>query len=234
MNVSKRHHYTPRYYLKRFENEAGALWRLDNESGLITSGNNERFGFKNRWNTLRKPPPGYEPDWAEKKIAEIDGLASKVVADILSGHFLVDIRKIALAISFMDHNQPRLRRELEEVHADKVGEWSEDYWLVARLHAALNNWQQYVPLHYTLNEIPIGSELRFLTSSNPLIDFANKPTMLLPLSSRHCLFMSNDPAHAHFQPRVHPCDAEMVAGINRMTIKNAWQYVYSCSEDFAE
>jgi hypothetical protein len=29
MMVSKRHHYTPRYYLKRFETDAGALWRLE-------------------------------------------------------------------------------------------------------------------------------------------------------------------------------------------------------------
>ena len=39
MNVSKRHHYTPRYYLRRFENADGALWRLDHETGVVTSGN---------------------------------------------------------------------------------------------------------------------------------------------------------------------------------------------------
>ena len=163
MTVSKRHHYTPRYYLKRFETEAGALWRLDSETGKITKGNNERFGFKTRWNSLRNPPPGYAPDWAEKQIAVIDGMASKVITEILEGQFPADIRKLAMAISFMHHNQPRLRRELETVHPDKVGHWSEDYWLVVRLKTALDNWESYVPLYYALNVIPPGSDQRFLT-----------------------------------------------------------------------
>lgn len=234
MNMSRRHHYTPRYYLKRFEADDGALWRLDTETGAVTRGNNERFGFKNRWNTLRNPPPGYAPDWAEKQIAVIDGFASKVIAEILAGAFPADIRKLALAISFMHHNQPRLRRELETAHPDKVGRWSEDHWLVVRLKTALDNWQAYVPLYYAVNVIPPGSGQRFLTSSNPLIDFTSKPTMLLPLSSRHCLFLSHDPAHRDFRPLIRMPGAEEVAGINRMTIKNTWQYLYSCSDSFAE
>jgi len=234
MTVSKRHHYTPRYYLRRFENADGALWRLDHETGVVTSGNNERFGFKNRWNTLRNPPTGYASDWAEKQIAVIDGFASKIIAEILDGRFPADISKLAVAISFMHHNQPRLRRELEAVHADKVGHWSEDHWLVVRLKTALDNWRTYVPLCYAVNVIPPERDQRFLTSSNPLIDFNNKPTMLLPLSSRHCLFLSNDPAHANFRPQFTTCDVEMVAGINRMTRKNAWQYLYSCSSSFSE
>ena len=160
MTVSKRHHYTPRYYLKRFETEAGALWRLDSETGKITKGNNERFGFKKRWNSLRNSPPGYAPDWAEKQIAVIDGMASKVITEILEGQFPADIRKLAMAISFMHHNQPRLPRELETVHPDKVGRWSEDYWLVVRLKTALDNWESYVPLYYALNVIPPGSDRR--------------------------------------------------------------------------
>jgi hypothetical protein len=234
MTISKRHHYTPRYYLKRFETEAGALWRLDSETGAVTKGNNERFGFKKRWNSLRNPPPGHAPDWAEKQIAVIDGMASKVITEILEGQFPADIRKLAMAISFMHHNQPRLRRELETVHPDKVGHWSEDYWLVVRLKTALDNWESYVPLYYALNVIPPCSNHRFLTSSNPLIDFTNKPTMLLPLSSRHCLFLSNDLAHRDFGPVTRTLGAEEIAGINRMTIKNAWQYLYSCTDSFAE
>jgi hypothetical protein len=234
MNISKRHHYTPRYYLKRFEASCGALWRLDSEAGAVIKGNNERFGFKKRWNTLRNPPAGYAPDWAEKQIAVIDGFASKVIAELIDGKFPADVRKLALAISFMHHNRPRLRREVETVHPDKVGHWSDDQWLVVRLKTALHNWQAYAPVYYAVNLIPLGSGQRFLTSSNPLIDFTNKPTMLLPLSSRHCLFLSHDPAHRDFRPMVRTVEAEEIAGINRMTIKNAWQYIYSCSPDFAE
>ena len=102
------------------------------------------------------------------------------------------------------------------------------------MKTALDNWRTYVPLCYAVNVIPPERDQRFLTSSNPLIDFNNKPTMLLPLSSRHCLFLSNDPAHANFCPQFTTCDVEMVAGINRMTRKNAWQYLYSCSSSFSE
>lgn len=234
MTVSKRHHYTPRYYLKRFETEAGALWRLDSENGAVTKGNNERFGFKKRWNTLRSPPPGYAPDWAEKQIAVIDGMASKVITEILEGEVKADIRKLAMAVSFMHYNQPRLRRELETVHPDKVGHWNEDYWLVVRLKTALHNWESFVPFYYSLNVFPPGSSRRFLTSSNPLIGFTNKPTMLLPLSSRHCLFLSNDPAHRDFGSVTRTLGPDEIAGINRMTIKNAWHYLYSCTDSFTE
>jgi hypothetical protein len=234
ISISKRHHYTPRYYLKRFENADGALWRWDREAGAVVSGNNERFGYKNGWNTPRNPPPGYEVDWAEKQIATIDGMAAEVIFEILAGRLPQDIRKLALAVSFMHHNQPRLVRELEACHADQVGSWSEDHWLVTRLHAALNNWQDFVPLHYVVNVIPPDSDARFLTSSNPLIDFDNLPTMLLPLSSRHCLFLSRDPVHAAMKPSSVACTTETIAGINRKTIENAWQYVYSSSSDFSE
>lgn len=139
-----------------------------------------------------------------------------------------------MAISFMHHNQPRLRRELETVHPDKVGNWSENYWLIVRLKTALDNWQTYVPLYYALNASPPGSDERFLTSSNPLIDFTNKPTMLLPLSSRHCLVLSNDSAPRDFGPATQTPGAEEIADINRMPIKNAWQYIYSCTDSFAE
>lgn len=234
VQVSKRHHYTPRYYLKRFENDAGALWRLDKDTGAIVAGNNDRFGFKKRWNTLRNPPPGYDADWAEQQIARIDGLASGVVRDILDGRFPDDIRPLALALSFMVHNQPRLMREMKVAHPDQVGRWSDDHWLIVLLKTSLDNWQDYVPLYYAVNVIDESSDLRFMTASNPLIDFGNLPTMLLPLSSKRCLFLSRDPAHQDWKPRFIRCDAGMVAGINAKVRENAWQYVYSCRPDFTD
>jgi hypothetical protein len=69
-------------------------------------------------------------------------------------------------------------------------------------------------------------------SSNPLIEFENKPTKLLPLSSRHCLFMSFDPQFIGSSPSTTTCDREIVTGINELTIKNSWQYVYSGTPDF--
>ncbi len=233
VQVSKRHHYTPRYYLKRFETEAGAIWRLDKDSDTVVLGNSERFGFKKRWNTLRNPPPGYDTDWAEKQIARIDGYASGIIMEILKGRFPHDISPLALAISFMIHNQPRLMRELKAEHPEKVGHWSEDQWLVVMLRTALDNWRDYVPRYYAVNVISDDSDARFLTSSNPLIDFTNKPTMLLPLSSKCCLFLSHDPAHGGMRPIFTDCSPELVVGINEMTHKNAWQYVYSCHPDFA-
>ena len=233
MSVSKRHHYTPRYYLKRFENAEGAMWRLDQESGTITRGNHERFGYKNHWNTLRNPPPGYQPDWAERRIAEIDGAAAADITKILAGDFSTDLRALACAIAFMTHNNPRVMRELDEKHADKVGHWSDDFRLVVKLRTALDNWRDYVPLYYAVQTIDSDAgDARFLTSSNPVIDFSNKPTKLLPLSSRHCLFLSHDPQHRTFKRRFISCDRTTVAELNEVITRNAWQYVYSCKPNF--
>jgi hypothetical protein len=233
MSVSKRHHYTPRYYLKRFENAEGALWRLDQDRAAVALGNNERFGYKNHWNTLRNPPPGYPPDWAEQRIAEIDGLASAEINRILAGDFSTDLGALAFAIALMTHNNPRVMRDLDENHADKVAHWSADFRLIVKLKTAMDTWRDYVPVHYAVQVIDSEDcDLRFLTSSNPLIDFSNKPTKLLPLSSRHCLFLSWDSRHRAFARRFVRCDRETVAEINKLTVRNAWQYVYSCTPDF--
>lgn len=231
--VSRRHHYTPRYYLKRFENATGALWRFDPASGAVVRGNNQRFGYKNNWNTLSNPPTGYAPDWAEQRIAEIDGLAAAEIARILAGDFPAHLRALACAIAFMTHNNPRVMQALDEEHADEVGKWSEDHRLMVKLHASLQSWQDYLPTYYAVQVID-GSdqEARFLTSSNPVIDMSNLPTMFLPISSRHCLFLSRDPQHRTFTPRFTTCDRAMVAELNNLTIKNSWQYLYSSTPSF--
>jgi hypothetical protein len=233
MSVSKRHHYTPRYYLKRFENSQGAMWRFDVDSKIFTRGNNAHFGYEKHWNTLENPPEEYEPDWAERRLSEVDGPASKIVAQILAGDFPKDIQALACAISFMKNNQPRLKRYLKENNIEDVGDWSDDHWLISRVKASLDDWRTYLPYHYTVQVIDENDQVsRFLTSSNPLIEFENKPTKLLPLSSRHCLFMSFDPQFIGSSPSTTTCDREIVTGINELTIKNSWQYVYSGTPDF--
>lgn len=214
MKVSRRHHYTPRYYLKRFENVDGAIWRLDTDSGAIIRGNNERFGYKKHWNTLRNPPPGYAPDWAEQRIAEVDGLAAAEITRILAGDYSTDLR------------------DLDENQADKVGHWTEDFRLIVKLRTVLDGWRDYLPIHYSLRVIdPAERDARFLTSSNPLIDFSNKPSRLFPLSNRHCLFLSRDPKHRAIKPMLLLCDRATVSEINGLTLRNAWQYAYSCTPD---
>ena len=234
MSISKRHHYTPRYYLKRFQNHEGAMWRLDKDSGKVTRGNNEIFGFKTHWNRLRNPPEGYVSDWAERKLSEIDGPASAVVRRILAGEFPKDLRALCYAISFMQTNQPRLMRHLEENHAKDIQHWSHDFQLIARVSAALDNALDYVPIYYTIQMIDENdNDMRFLTSSNPLIEFTNKTMSFLPLSNRHCLMLSYDPQFEGEQPSFIACDKVILEGINKLSIQNAWQYVYSCTPDFS-
>jgi hypothetical protein len=234
MTISKKHHYTPRYYLKRFENDQGAMWRMESDTDAIVKGNGQNFGYKKHWNTLRKPPVGYEPDWAEQRLSEVDGYASALVQRIIVGDLPKDIRAIACAISFMKNNQPWLRQELERTNADNVESWSDDHWLIARVKTALEDWPNYVPVNYWVQVIDEhDDESRFLTSSNPLIEFENMPTKVLPLSNRHCLFLSFDKQFDGCSPSFLSCDRETVTGINRLTIKNSWQYVYSNKLDFA-
>lgn len=228
MSVSKRHHYTPRYYLKQFQDDQGALWRFDIDSKISVQGNSAHFGYEKHWNTLENPPEQYEPDWAERRLSEVDGPASKIVADILAGDFPKDIQALACAISFMKNNQPRLKRYLRENNVEDVGHWSANQWLLARVKASLDDWPTYLPYHYSVLVIDENDQVsRFLTSSNPLIEMENQPTKLLPLSNRHCLFMSFDPQFIGCSPSMQTCDGEIVAEINQLTIKNSWQYVYS-------
>ena len=233
MSVSKRHHYTPRYYLKRFQNDQGAMWRFDIDSKTYTRGNNAHFGYEKHWNTLENPSEQYEPDWAERRLSEVDGPASKIVDQILAGDFPKDIQALACAISFMKNNQPRLKRYLEQNNVEDVGDWSDDHWLLARVKASLDDWRTYLPYHYSVQVIDENDQVsRFLTSSNPLIEMENQPTKLLPFSNRHCLFMSFDPQLIGCSPSAITCNGEIVAGINHLTIKNSWQYVYSNTPDF--
>lgn len=233
MSVSKRHHYTPRYYLKRFQNDQGAMWRLDIDSKISTRGNSAHFGYEKHWNTLENPPEKYEPDWAERRLSEVDGPASKIVAKILAGDFPKGIEALACAISFMKNNQPRLKQYLKENNVKDVGHWSDDHWLISRIQASLDDWRTYLPYYYCVQVIDENDQAsRFLTSSNPLIEMENQPTKFLPLSNRHCLYMSFDPQFTGCAPSTIICNAEIVSGINDLTIKNSWQYVYSCTPDF--
>ena len=235
MPISKRHHYIPRYYLKQFENGTGAMWRRDQETDAVTRGNNAHFGYKKHWNTLESPPEGYAPDWAENRLAEVDKYASVVMSRILSGELPNDVRALACAISFMTNNQPRLRRELEETNAQEVQGWSDNHWLIARLRASIDAWQNYIPTHYSIQVIDEHDQVsRFLTSSNPLVEFTNKPIKLFPLSSRHCLTLSYDQQFSRADPYFQVCDSNMVKEINRRTIENSWQYIYSNKPDFSE
>ncbi|WP_404338896.1 DUF4238 domain-containing protein [Sphingomonas sp. MMS12-HWE2-04] len=111
---------------------------------------------------------------------------------------------------------------------------SDDHALLVMLQTVIATWRDYVPLYYAVYVIDEGSDARFLTSRNPLVDFENRPTRLLPLSSRHCLFLSQDPEHARFKRQFMRCDRNMVSEFNRMALRNAWQYVYSRTPDFKE
>jgi hypothetical protein len=231
--TSTKHHYTPRYYLKRFESAEGKIWRRDVETGVVVTGNHDHFGYKNHWNRLRKPPPEYEPDWAEKRIAEVDGHAAATVKKLVEGKFPQDIRPLAYAIGFMKIHQPRLHRELTEEHPKLTAAWSSDFKIVASLNAAINEGKSLEPLSYAIVRIDdTQKDARFLTSSNPLIDFKNKPNKFFPLSSRDCLMLIYDPELACHPPRFVVGDVAMVRGINEIALRNAWQYVYSCRADF--
>lgn len=233
MPISKRHHITPRYYLKRFQDDQGAMWRLDIDSNQSVRGNSASFGYEKHWNTFKNTPEGYEPDWAEKRLSEIDGPASNIITQILNGDLPKDLQALACAISFMKNNQPPLKRYLKQNNLEDVGSWSEDHWLLSRIKATLDDWRNYLPYHYSVQIIhPTSQNLRFLTSSNPLIEMENQPTKILPLSTRHCLFLSFDPQFIGCTPSTTFCDDEIVAGINGLTIKNSWQYVYSDRPDF--
>lgn len=230
---SKKNHYTPRYYLKRFESVEGKIWRRDVETGAVVTGNHDHFGYKNHWNRLRNPPPGYEPDWAEKRISEVDGFASATVKKLVGGEFPRDIRPLICAIGFMKMHQPRLQRELVAEHPEKTASWSSDFKLVASLRAAIDEGRILEPLGYSIIRIADSQkDLRFLTSSNPLVDFEKTPNKLFPLSNRDCLFLIYDPILARVRPRFTAATTAMVRGINEIALRNSWQYVYSCRADF--
>jgi len=56
----------------------------------------------------------------------------------------------------------------------------------------------------------------------------------MPISSRHCLFLSHDAVHGRFAPKFMPCRREIVLGINGLTRLDAWQYLYSSTPDFGD
>jgi len=231
--TSTKHHYTPRYYLKHFENAEGKIWRRDVETGAVVTGNSDHFGYKNHWNRLENPPPGYEADWAEKRIADIDGHAAAMVRRLVEGQFPPDIRVIAYAAAFMKMHQPRLHRELLEEFPERTAHWTPDFKLIASLKSAIDEGKKLEPLSYAVLRVDDEQkDLRFLTSSNPLVDFSNKANKFFPLSKRHCMMLIYDPALAQHPTGFSNTDAATVRGINDITLRNSWQYVYSCRADF--
>ncbi|MCB2074735.1 MAG: DUF4238 domain-containing protein [Novosphingobium sp.] len=231
----KKHHYNPRYYLERFESDDGQLWRLDKETAKVIQGSAKSLGYKKYWNRLKEPPQEINANWIEYRISDIDGASAKVISGIVERDPPESIAPLAAAISFMQNHQPRLKRELQLQHRDRVANWSDDYFLIVGVWTALKNWREYIPATYAVLTLPDDRpEWRFLTSSNPLISYANKPRMLLPISSRHCLLLNNGSDLVPFGSGYMQLKGEeMLIGINRHTVENSWQYVYSCRPDFA-
>jgi hypothetical protein len=230
---SVKHHYNPRYYLKRFENPDGALWRWDVETKTMVRGSGDHLGLQKHWNRLENPPEGYAIDWAETRLAEIDGFASQFLHKLLDGKFPRDLRALACAISFMENHQPRLRREVEQQNDEAWSRHSNDMKLIISLTAALRHAPDYVPLTYMILDAgETQPQRRFLTASNPLVSFDNKMDRFFPISSRYCLFLIHQPDLAAATPKFTPCGDETLAGINGLILKSSWHYIYSCRPDF--
>jgi len=231
MIASKRHHFTPRYYLKKFQNSDGKLWRRDIASGKVVCGDHNSFGLKNHWNTLKNPPNGYERDWAERRIGMVDAYASNALEKLLHGDFSADMRALAYAMSFMQHHQPKLKEELKKSHPKRVEGWTNDWFLIVGLKTALREARNYIPVQYAVLQRPTESDAsEFLTSSNPVVSFTNKPSLFFPISNAQCLLITKDKDAGFGNPRRFFCDGQTIEGINGLIMENAWQYVYSGSE----
>lgn len=230
----KKHHYNPRYYLVRFESDDRKLWRFDKDSSTRVQGNAKSLGYEKFWNRLKAPPANFDANWAEYRIGDIDDASATVISRIISGDLPDNIAPLAAAISFMQNHQPRLKRQLQLEHRERVATWTDDHFLIAGVAAALANWREYIPANYVVLTLPeCRPKWRFLTSSNPLISYENKPRMLLPISSKHCLLLNNgldlvQYGNGHMSIE----DKDLLSGINRQIIENSWQYVYSCRPDF--
>jgi len=235
MNISKRHHYNPQYYLKKFANSKKQLWRLDKESGKIVCGSSEKFGLKKNWNTLQVEQSERSADWIEGKISKIDHFAAQTLGKIVDGKLPEDIRPLCAAISFMQNHQPRLKRELIESNSKEVSDWSNDTFLIAGVKSALRDYERYVPKSYIVYEIDSSKpDWHFLTSSNPLIEFSDNSMKFFPVSKKHCMFLNNDVKLAQIGSQYFGVDSEeIVRGVNRRTVENSWQYVYSPTSDFS-
>lgn len=233
MTSPKRHHFTPRYYLKRFENCDGKIWRFDKKNNAIVKGDHMSFGVKKHWNRLQNPPEGFDPLWAETRLAEIDGHASKVIERLANGDLSVDLTALSYAMSFMQHHQPHLKNSVQLSHSDAVSEWTDDWFLIVLMKTALQEAKNYVPRSYSILQIPDEKKgTRFLTSSNPVVEFNNKSTMFFPLTKNHCLIMFNEDRYDFIKPSFRTVEKAEIKGINALILKNSWQYTYSSTESF--
>lgn len=231
MSVSKRHHYNPRYYLRRFENAEGRLWRLDLDSGHVVCGSSDSFGFKKNWNSFSGNREGFEKDWLEKRISQIDDAAANELSSIVSEKFPERLTALPYAISFMQNHQPLVREHARQTAPEVVDNWPEDYYMITSARNAIVQAAEYQTETYTVSKIPDDLDARFLTSSNPLIKFYNKEMMFFPLSDRLCLMLNGPKADKSKLPI--PCGRETVEAINTLTKKNSWQYVFSNSSNFS-
>lgn len=229
MTSPKKHHYNPRYYLEGFQSEDGKLWRLEKPKGTIVEGSAKTLGNKKYWNRLTKPPRGVNPNQIEINLAKVDNAAIRVLRELIDGNLPKSIEPLALAVSFMLHHQPALKQALLEDHPETVERWSDDEFVVRGINAAIDAWDEFIPKNYIVFTLPTNRpDLHFLTSSNPLIRFDNSAQMFFPISSRHCLFLNMGDELSFIKNQVREIsDPEEVIGINRRTIENSWQYIYS-------
>lgn len=223
MNDPKRHHDNPSYYLERFQDENGKLWRLDKTTDQVVEGSAKTLGYKKYWNRLRNPPVGVDANFVEHRLAEVDDASAKVISQIIGRNPPDSIAPLAAAIAFMQNHQPRLKQSLKEDHADEVTNWNDDHFLLAGISSALKNWREYIQANFAVLTLPESDPaIRFLTSSNPPIAYENRPRIFLPISISHCLLLNGgDDLLWVGNGYMDLNDRNLAAGINQHTINNA-------------
>jgi hypothetical protein len=84
VNVPRKHHYTPVFYLKNFAGPEGLLHIVSRRDGHRFCGTPESIGFEKDFYTIDEADPGDDPHAIERAFAEFEGDAAAVVQQVIA------------------------------------------------------------------------------------------------------------------------------------------------------
>lgn len=119
--MEKRHHYVPRFLLRRFSQAADAenppIFQLDKATGrIVTVGVNDAAVIRH-WNTLNNPPDGFSRTGLEAYLSLWEGVASVEINTLCQGLHIDEPGRNTLAVFLW---LQRMRTPLGRAHLDFV------------------------------------------------------------------------------------------------------------------
>lgn len=117
----RRHHYLPRFYLRRFSADGDGLFQIEKRTGKAYGGNINDLGAERDFHKIDADDVA-DPYFFEKELAAIESIQAEVLADVLSGGLICEEVRLEFVafLSMMRMRVPSMKSKIKDFYGSAV------------------------------------------------------------------------------------------------------------------